>query len=324
MSRIRLGIVMDPVDSIKIEKDTTLAFMKEAQARGWELYYLTLNDLYMVNGIAMGHVRELQITFDASPWYRLSEFEDRPLSDLDILLMRKDPPFDVQYILATYILERAEMDGCFVVNSPKSLRDVNEKAFTAWFPQCCPPSLISRSKEDIGQFLEAHNKVVIKPIDRMSGQSVFLLEKGHANTQVIIEEVTDRGRKYANVQLYIPEVKKGGDKRILLIDGVPLTQGLARIPMGDDHRGNLAVGAKPQGFELNERDRWICEQIGPVLQEKGLFFVGIDVIGDYMTELNVTSPTGVIEIDAWFDMNISALFLDKLLAKFEMRGKNLS
>jgi len=223
--------------------------------------------------------------------------------------MRKDPPFDIEYIMSTYILEKAAAEGVLVVNNPQSLRDVNEKVFTIWFPQCCPPSILTRSKSLIKAFLNEHGKIVVKPTHKMGGQSVFVIEQGDPNTHVIIEEVTQSGAKYVQAQKYIPEITTKGDKRILLIDGLPVHCGIARIPGDEDHRGNLAAGATAQGFTLSERDHWICHQIGPVLKERGLLFVGIDVIGDYLTEINVTSPTGIREIKTIFNVDIAKLFL---------------
>lgn len=312
MKPVRIGIVMDPIDSIHPKKDTTLAFMLEAQSRGWQIAYLTLGDLYLNNGRAEGRMRYVKVFENPDHWYEFDGEEYGPLGELDVILMRKDPPFDMEYIMATYILERAEAEGAIVVNKPQTLRDANEKVFTAWFPQCCPPSLLTRSKNDIKKFLDVHQKIVVKPTCKMGGQSVFVISKGDPNTNVIIEEITQLGTRYVQAQTYIPEIETMGDKRVLLINGIPVEHGIARIPGEGDHRGNLAVGAKASGFTLSDRDRWICAQLGPTLRERGLLFVGIDVIGNYLTEINVTSPTGVREIGKLFNINVASLFFDAL------------
>jgi glutathione synthase len=313
MKPLRIGIVMDPLESIKPKKDTTLALMLEAQARDWQVVYMTLGDLYLRDGRAEGFMRHIRLFADPEHWYSLEGETYGPLGELDVILMRKDPPFDMEYIMSTYILEQAQRDGALVINDPRALRDANEKAFTAWFPQCCPPSLFTRSKAAIRHFLETHQTIVLKPLGLMGGQSVFVVAHGDPNTNVIIEEITHRGSRFVQAQAYVPEIASTGDKRILLIDGKPVPYGIARIPGGDDHRGNMAAGAQPVGFELSDRDRWICDQLGPELKARGLFFVGIDVIGDFLTEINVTSPTGVREIDHFFHTNTPGLFFDALM-----------
>ncbi|MBS1737325.1 MAG: glutathione synthase [Bacteroidetes bacterium] len=312
MSEIRIGVVMDPISSIHPEKDTSLAFMLEAQQRGWQINYMEMADLFLHDGRPEARMRQLKVFNDLHNWFEIIGEEYGALSNLDVILMRKDPPFDIEYIMATYILERAEEEGVLVVNKPRSLRDVNEKIFTAWFPQCCPPSLFTRSKKDIKIFLETHSKIVVKPTDKMGGKSVYVIAKGDVNTNVIIDEITESGNRYIQAQAYIPEIETMGDKRIIIIDGIPVDYGIARIPTGGDHRGNLAAGALAKGFRLSERDRWICSQISATLKERGLFFTGIDVIGDYLTEINVTSPTCIREIDKLYNTNIAALFFDKL------------
>lgn len=312
MNRIRIGVVMDPIASIHPEKDTSLAFMLEAQDRGWEIVYMEMADLFLKDGHAEARMRQVKLFNDPDKWFEFTGETYEPLNDLDVILMRKDPPFDIEYIMATYILERAEVEGVLVVNKPASLRDANEKIFTAWFPQCCPPSLLTRSPDAIKTLLETHKKIVVKPTDKMGGKSVYVISKGDVNTNVILNEITSSGSRYIQAQKYIPEIERSGDKRIILINGIPVDFGIARIPAEGDHRGNLAAGAKAQGFELTERDRWICEQIGPALKERGLLFAGIDVIGDYLTEINVTSPTCIREIDTIYNTNIAAMFLDAL------------
>lgn len=303
---------MDPLDSINPKKDTTLAFMLEAQLRGWQIAYMEMADLFMHNGHPEARMRHVNVFNDTDTWFEFSGEEYGLLSGLDIILMRKDPPFDIEYVMATYILEKAEAEGVLVVNKPQSLRDVNEKVFTAWFPQCCPPSILTRSKSAIKTFLDVHRKIAVKPTHKMGGQSVFIITKGDPNTNVIIEEVTQSESCYIQAQVYIPEIATIGDKRIILIDGVPVNYGITRMPNGDDHRGNLAAGASANGFTLTERDHWICNQLGPTLKERGLLFVGIDVIGEYLTEINVTSPTGICEINKFFDINIASMFFDTL------------
>jgi glutathione synthase len=303
---------MDPIQKIKPSKDSTLAMLLEAQKRGWEIWYMEQTGLRIRDGRARGHMRRLGVRDDAQNWYELGEEVDAPLGDLDIILMRKDPPFNMEYVFTTYILERAQLGGVLIVNDPRSLRDVNEKAFTAWFPQCCPANLITRSSKDIKAFLGEHGKIVLKPLDAMGGQSIFLVSQGDLNTNVIIETITQMETRTIQAQAYIPEIAETGDKRILLIDGVPVPHALARIPPPGDARGNMAVGGSTQGRELSPRDRWICEQVGPTLREKGLIFVGLDVIGDYLTEINVTSPTGIRELDRFFDTNIACSLFDAL------------
>jgi glutathione synthase len=319
MNTIRIGVVMDPIGSINPKKDTTLAFMLEAQSRGWQIEYLELGDLFISNGRSEGHMRRLKVCEDAKNWFEFIGEEYGALSDLDLILMRKDPPFDIEYIMATYILEKAEAEGTLVVNRPQSLRDVNEKVFISWFPQCCPPSLLTRSKNAIKAFLDIHDKIVVKPTYKMGGQSIFVIKKGDPNTNVIIEEITQSGTRFIQAQAYIPEIEILGDKRILLINGIAVDHGIARIPDSEDHRGNLAAGANAKGFSLTDRDHWICNQIGPTLKERGLLFVGIDVIGNYLTEINVTSPTCVREIDKLFKTNIASLLFDTLSNIIEKR-----
>jgi glutathione synthase len=309
MKPLKIGFVMDRIETINPKKDTTLAFMLEGQSRGWELVYLTLEDLSLNNDKAEGLCRFIKVFNDLDAWYEVLNTKNSPLNSLDVIFMRKDPPFDIEYIMATYILEQAQKEGVLVINNPRSLRDANEKVFASLFPQCGPPSMLTRSKEGIKKFIELHQKIVLKPTDKMGGQSIFVISKNDQNTNVIIEEMTKFGSRYAQAQAYIPEIIHG-DKRILLVNGVPITKGITRIPQNNDHRGNMVAGAIVQGFELTERDLWICQQIGDELKNRGLFFVGIDIIGDYLTEINVTSPTGVREIDRIFNLNCSSIVFD--------------
>lgn len=315
MKPIRIGFVMDPIASINPKKDSTLALMQEAQKRGWEVSYLVLGDLFISNGIAEGRIHQVEVFNNLEIWYKDLKTTFEPLHQLDVLVMRKDPPFDIEFIMATYILEKAADEGVLILNQANSLRDVNEKVYTAWFPQCCPPSLLTRSKSALLDFLHKHHKIVVKPTHKMGGQTIFVLSEGDPNTQVILEEITKKETCFIQAQSYIPEIETIGDKRILLIDGTPIPHGIARKPRPGDHRGNLAVGASAEGFTLTERDLWICEQLKPMLLEKGLFFVGIDVIGNYLTEINVTSPTGIKEINHHFNLDIAATFFDSLNQK---------
>jgi glutathione synthase len=259
-------------------------------------------------------MRKIQVKDDATSWFSLENREEFPLDSLDIVLMRKDPPFDSEYIYATYLLQRAEEAGVLVVNRPASLRDANEKLFTAWFPQCCTDTLVTRSAGDITAFLHELGDIILKPPGGMGGASIFRVQKGDPNTNVIIETLTGHGTRFVMAQRYLKEIAQG-DKRILLIDGKPVPYALARIPAAGETRGNLAAGASAEGVELTERDYWICEQLAPTLRDMGLLFVGIDVIGDYLTEINVTSPTCIRELDSIYNMNIAGLLMDSLEAR---------
>jgi glutathione synthase len=296
----KLGIVMDPVESIKPWKDSSLAMMLEAQSRGWQIFYFLLDDIFLDNGIAMGNFRTLKLYDDNQHWFDYGESGRCRLDQLDVILMRKDPPFDLEYIL-----EQAEEGGTLVVNKAASLRDCNEKLFTRVFPQCCVDTLVSRNPEILKGFIEQHRDIIIKPLDGMGGQSIFRVQAGDLNTNAIIEAVSKNGTSQTMVQRYIPEIS-AGDKRILLIDGVAIPFALARLPAAGENRGNIAAGATTRGQPLSERDHWLCAQIGDELRARGLLFVGIDVIGDYITEINVTSPTCIRELDRDFDLNISA------------------
>jgi glutathione synthase len=311
----RLGVVMDPISSIKPVKDSTLAMLLEAQARDWDVRYMEQSDLWVRDGHLRARTRGLTVRDDVTDWFDLGEATPEPLADLDVILMRKDPPFDMEYIYTTYLLERAEDAGCLVVNRSGSLRDVSEKAYTMWFAECCPPTLITRTMEEIRRFLTELGSIVVKPLDGMGGRSIFVIHAGDPNSNVIIETITEAGTRFAMAQQYIREIADGGDKRILLIDGQPYPHALARIPAAGDNRGNLAAGARAEGRELTEKDRWICERVGPVLREKGIIFAGLDVIGDYLTEINVTSPTGIRELQGFFGDNIAGLLFDAIEAR---------
>ena len=314
----KIGVVMDPIGSIKPAKDTTLAMLLAAQARGWELHYLEQSDLYLHDGEARGRSRRLTVRDAERDWFQWGEEQDRPLAELDAILMRKDPPFNLEYVYSTYILERAEAAGVLVVNRPQALRDANEKAYTAWFPQCCPPTLMTRSLERIRGFLAEHHQIVVKPLEGMGGMLVFVLTEGDPNVSVVLETLTEHGTRLTVAQKYLPEIRNG-DKRILLIDGEPVPYALARIPAPGESRGNLAAGGSGIGVPLSARDRWICAQVAPALKEKGLLFVGLDVIGDHLTEINVTSPTCVRELDKLYGLDIGAQFMQVVADKLRAR-----
>ncbi len=314
-----LGVVMDPIDTIKPKKDSTLAMLLAAQRRGWDIVYLRQQDLEVRDGAPLGRGARLTVRDDSERWFEIGAQWTGGLEELDALLMRKDPPFDMEYIYTTYILELAENRGLLVVNKPSSLRDINEKAYTAWFPHCTPPTVFTRSRAVLLEFLKEQGKVVLKPFDGMGGRSIFVVAAGDLNTNVIIETLTDDGRRFTLAQRYIPEIAQG-DKRVLFIDGEPVDYALARIPAPGESRGNLVMGAKGEGRPLTERDRWLCAQVGPTLAAKGVLFAGLDVIGDYLTEINVTSPTGIRELDRQFDIDIAAKLFDAIDRKLAARG----
>ena len=319
-SRPLLGVVMDPIETINPKKDSTLAMLVAAQNRGFELVYLRQEDLSVVDGAPRGRGRLVTVRDDPASWFELGATWEHGLEALDVLLMRKDPPFDMEYVYTTYILELAEQRGLFVVNKPASLRDINEKAYTAWFPDCTPPSLVTRSRSDLLGFLEAHGKIVLKPFDGMGGRSIFVVAAGDLNVNVIIETLTDHGKKFTLAQRYIPEIS-AGDKRILLIDGEPIDYALARIPAPGESRGNLVMGARGEGRPLTERDRWLANRVGPVIAAKGVLFAGLDVIGDYLTEINVTSPTGIRELDRQFGIDIAAKLIEVIERRLAARRR---
>ena len=291
-----LGVVMDPIQSIKYNKDTTLSLLLAAQRQGFKLFYMEQRHLFLQDGDPRAEVRPLTVFEEENKWYELGGASSVPLEELDVILMRKDPPFDAEFIYSTYILEAAERRGTLVVNKPQSLRDCNEKVFATQFPQCTPPLLVSRDQNRLKNFLAEHGDVVFKPLDGMGGTSIFRVREGDQNLNVILETITKYGEEMIMAQKYLPEILTG-DKRILVVDGEVVPYSLARIPSEGEFRGNLAAGGYGVVQPLTDRDRWIAEQIAPTLIEKGLIFVGLDVIGDYLTEINVTSPTCVREID---------------------------
>ncbi|HWR96151.1 MAG TPA: glutathione synthase [Arenimonas sp.] len=308
-----IAVVMDPIERISPAKDTSFALLLEAQRRGYALHYVEPGSLSIRDACAHGRLAGLTVKDDKSQYYELGDWQDTALSAVDVVLMRKDPPVDDQFIHDTQILSMAERDGVLVVNRPQGLRDMNEKLTTLLFPQCCPETLVTRSVAELKAFIRRHGDTVVKPLNGMGGKSIFRIRHGDGNANVILETLTDSGAM-TMAQRYIPEITQG-DKRILLIDGEPVPYALARIPQGDEFRGNLAAGGKGEGRPLTERDRWIAAQVGPWLKERGMLFVGLDVIGDYLTEVNVTSPTCARELDAQFGLNIAGLLFDAIEAR---------
>lgn len=313
---IKLGIVMDPIESINIKKDSSFAMMMEAQRRGWEIHYMEMNDLSLEQGKAVARTRVVSLQEDPNGWFEFQSEQEIALSDLDAVLMRKDPPFDTEYIYATYILERAENEGALIVNKPQSLRDCNEKLFTAWFPELTPTTMVTRRADKLKAFHQEHGDVILKPLDGMGGSSIFRVMKGDPNVSVIIETLTAMGTTYCMAQTFVPDISNG-DKRILVVDGEPMPYCLARIPAKGETRGNLAAGGRGEARPISETDRMIAETVAPVLKEKGLIFVGLDVIGDKLTEINVTSPTCIREIEAAFDISITGKLMDAIERRLE-------
>lgn len=316
MSR-RLGVIMDPIARINPKKDTTLALLLAAAARGFELYYMEMRDLTLRDGRASAHMRPFVVHDSLEHWFDFTgpaTGSPQPLSDLDCLLMRKDPPFDMEFVFATYMLERAQADGTLVINDPRSIRDASEKLFTAWFADVCPPTLVARGIGDLRAFLAEHGDIVVKPLDGMGGASVFRVRGDDGNASVIFETITALEQRYCMAQRYLPEILQG-DKRILVVDGAPLPYALARIPAAGELRGNLAAGGRGVAQPLSASDRAICARVAPELKRRGLIFVGLDVIGDRLTEINVTSPTCAREIEAQYDIDIGALLIDAIEAR---------
>lgn len=313
---IRLGIVMDPIGDINVHKDSSLAMLLAAQKRGWQLLYMEQGDLYQDDSIAMGQMRPLEVRNDPNDWYTLGEVSHQQLASLHVILMRKDPPFDNEFIYSTYILEQAERAGTLVVNKPSSLRDYNEKFFATLFPQCCTNCMVSRDINQLRSFADKHGDVIFKPLDGMGGTAIFRVKSNDPNVSVILETLTHHGHEQIMAQKFIPEITKG-DKRILMIDGEAVPFALARIPKQGETRGNLAAGGKGVSQPLTERDQWIAQQIGPILKEKGLLFVGLDVIGDYLTEINITSPTCIRELEEQRNIVIADRLMDVIATKLD-------
>ncbi len=312
---IKLGVVMDPIASLNPKKDSTLAMMLAAQARGWEIYHIQQDGLYVEEGEVFTGRYQVRVFDDLDHFYEIIEFQQAPISDLDLVLMRKDPPFDMEFLYTTYLLEMAERAGTPVANRPGSIRDCNEKLFALQFPQCCPPHVVSRDPLVLKQFHEKYEDVIFKPLDGMGGASIFRVKPGDSNRSVIIETLSAHGTQQTMAQRYIPEIV-AGDTRILLINGEPVPFGLARVPALGESRGNLAAGGKAVGRELTDRDFWICEQVSAELVARGLYFVGIDVIGEYLTEINVTCPTCIRELDKAFNLDIAGDYINFLERTF--------
>jgi glutathione synthase len=313
---MKLGVVMDPISSINIKKDSTFEMLWQAQLLGWELNYFEMDNLSIDNGRALGSARSLVVHQDNSHWYDLGNAESIELGSLDCILMRKDPPFDMEYVYSTYILELAEKQGALIANSPQSLRDCNEKAYCAWFPEVCPDTLISRNDAQIRAFLALHGDIILKPLDGMGGTSIFRVQEDSANIGVIIETLTEYGARYAMAQRFIGDIDKG-DKRILMVDGVAAPYSLARIPAKGETRGNLAAGGRGVAQPLSARDLEIAEIVGPQLRARNIIFAGLDVIGDHLTEINVTSPTCIKEINAAYGTNIALDLMNAIQARLD-------
>lgn len=315
---IKLGIVMDPISSINIKKDSSFAMLLEAQRRGYELHYIEMADLYLYQGQARAHTHTLSVEQNYDAWYQFTSEQDIALADLDVILMRKDPPFDTEYIYATYMLERAEEQGTLIVNKPQSLRDCNEKLYTAWFPELTPDTLVTRNKAQLKAFWERHGDVILKPLDGMGGASIFRVKAGDPNLSVIAETLTLHGTRYCMAQNFLPAITEG-DKRVLVVDGEPVPYGLARIPQGGETRGNLAAGGRGEARPLSDSDWEIARRVAPALKAKGLIFVGLDIIGDRLTEINVTSPTCIREIEAAFPVSITGMLMDAIEKRLAAR-----
>jgi glutathione synthase len=317
---VRLGIVMDPIAQIAFKKDSSLAMLLAAQARGWSLFYMEQKDLYQASGEARARLCPLKVFNDPERWFELGAERDIALSELDVILMRKDPPFDNEFVYSTYLLEQAEQAGVLVVNRPQSLRDCNEKLFATQFPECAPPTLVSRRSDILREFAKEQRDIILKPLDGMGGSSIFRHCEGDPNLSVILETLTAHGKQQIMAQRYLPAILEG-DKRILMIDGEPVPYCLARIPALGETRGNLAAGGRGEARPLTERDREIAAAVGPALREKGLLFVGLDVIGDYLTEINVTSPTCIREIDEAYDTRIGERLMDAIAGKLKAANR---
>ena len=316
---MRLAVVMDPIGAINIKKDSTFEMIWQAQQLGWDVEYIEMNDLFINNGIAMGRMRGLKVYQDANHWFDLSETATEKLGNVDAILMRKDPPFDMEFVYSTYILELAERQGALVVNSPQALRDCGEKTYCAWFPELCPETLITREASDFKAFLEKHNDMILKPLDGMGGTSIFRVKAGSPNINVIIETLTDYGQRYAMAQTFIPEITEG-DKRILMVNGQAVPYVLARVPAKGETRGNLAAGGTGVARKISDSDLYIANIVGPELVKRNILFAGLDIIGDRLTEINVTSPTCIKEINAEYNTNIALDLLQVIESKLNHKN----
>ena len=306
---LKTGVVMDPIGEIKTYKDSTFAMLLEAQQRGHALYYMEPGNLFTKDGRVFAEMQQLEVRDNTTDWFSLAPSVITPLDELDIVLMRRDPPFDMGYIYTTYMLELVEKAGTIVINRPQSLRDANEKFFITNFPQCCVPMIISSSSSLIREFVSEHGRCVVKPLDGMGGESVFQISDADMNMNVILETITRHDTRPVMAQRYIDEISEG-DKRILIVNGEPVPYALARYAGKGDFRGNLAKGGSSKGVPLSERDRWVCSQVAPELNKRGILFAGLDIIGDWLSEVNVTSPTCIRELDAEFGLNIAGQLFD--------------
>lgn len=311
VSATKLAVVMDPIESIKIYKDSTFAMLLEAQQRDWDVYYILPHNLFTLDGQPLCRAAPLSVQDESSNWFELGATIEMGLHKFDVILMRQDPPFNMEYIYSTYVLELAQRLGVCVVNNPIALRNMNEKFAITNFPQCCTATLVTRDITTVESFIDLHKEVVVKPLDGMGGESIFKITPGDANKNSILEQITQRGSRTIMAQRFIPEISQG-DKRILLVNGDPVPYALARIPQNGELRGNLAAGGTGQGIPLSEKDRWICAEIKTSLLENGILFAGIDVIGSYLTEINITSPTCIRELDAQYELNISGMLFDSI------------
>lgn len=311
---MKLLIIIDPIHLLNPKKDSSIALLHAAQQAEIEIFYTTVDKLWVSDGLPYGHIQALSVS-GGDNWYQVTNSKEINLSELDIIVMRKDPPFDMNYIYTTYLLELCEQQGVLVANKPQSLRDCNEKYFTSFFPTLCPPTLISQSTLLLKKFFEAHQDVIFKPLDGMGGQNIFHVSHDKKNLNVILEVLTQQNSTPIMAQRYIPDIQKSGDKRVLMVNGEVIPFALARIPQGDDIRGNLARGAKAQIEPLNTKEITLCETLAPTLKAKGLYFVGLDIIGDYITEINVTSPTGIRELEDGSGEPIAKKLIDSLIKK---------
>lgn len=315
---VRLGVMMDPIESIKPYKDSTLAMLLAAQARGWEIWYWRREDVWAENGHAHAEMRRLKVADDPHNWHQLTPSENKPLTALDVILMRVDPPYNLEYIHSTHLLQLAAAQGVLVTNDPAGLRLLHEKLYINWFEDLIPPTLVTSLRRRIKEFLGVHKDIIVKPLDSMGGHAVFRVRLDDLNTNSILESMTEYDRTTVMAQRYIPEIAQG-DKRILMIDGEPVPYALARIPATGETRGNLAAGGRGEGRPLSARDREICSRVGPILRQHGILFAGLDVIGDYLTEINITSPTCIRELDKIYGLNIAAQLMDIIESKLKLR-----
>ena len=315
-----IGVVMDPIHACNYKKDTSLALLWAARDRGWRLWYMEQHNLYLDGDAARGKMRPLEVREDPNDFHTLGDVEDKDLADLDAILMRKDPPFNMEFVYTTHLLENAERRGTVIVNRCSSLRDCNEKLYATLFPQCCPTLLVSRDPNELRAFHHRHGDVIFKPLDGMGGSSIFRVQPEDPNLSVILETLTGNGQQTIMAQVYLPEIS-AGDKRILMINGEAVPYALARVPLAGESRGNLAAGGSGRVHPLSDRDRWIAEQVGPDLRRRGLLFVGLDVIGDFLTEINVTSPTCLREIEAAASPGIASQLMDCIAAEWSKLGR---